>query len=60
MAARRRRPPGTRSAAALNYETGDDAPRVVASGHGFVAEKIIALAREHGVEIHEDPDLVEL
>ncbi len=57
---RRKRTPGRKSAAALRYETGDEAPRVVASGHGFIAEKIIAIAKEHGLEIHEDPDLVQV
>ncbi len=57
---RRKRPPGSKSAAALHYETGDEAPRVVAAGHGYIAEKIIAVAREHGVKIHEDPDLVQV
>jgi flagellar biosynthesis protein len=57
---RRKRPPGSKSAAALRYEKGDDAPRVVASGHGHIAEKIIALAKEHGLKIHEDPDLVQI
>jgi len=36
------------------------APRVVASGKGLVAEKIIATAREAGVFIKEDPNLVEI
>lgn len=36
------------------------APRVVARGRGFVAERILELAREHGVPVREDPDLVEL
>jgi flagellar biosynthesis protein len=49
-----------KAAAAEHYESGEEAPRVVASGHGFVAEKIIALAKEHGVKIHEDPDLVQV
>jgi flagellar biosynthesis protein len=31
---------------------------VVAKGQRLVAERIIALAREHGVHVHEDPDLV--
>ncbi len=57
---RRKRPPGSKSAAALRYESGDDAPRVVASGHGHIAEKIISLAKEHGLKIHEDPDLVQI
>jgi flagellar biosynthesis protein len=36
------------------------APRVVASGKGIVAEKIIATAREAGIHIKEDPNLVEI
>jgi len=48
-------------AAALQYERkSPEAPRVVAKGRGFVAERILALAREHGVPVREDPDLVEL
>ena len=46
-------------AAALSYRPDKDAaPRVVAKGAGKVAENIIAVAREHGVPITEDPDLV--
>ncbi len=37
-----------------------DAPQVVASGKGSIAQNIIAMAREHGVYIKEDNDLVEL
>lgn len=45
-------------AAALKYKPGETrAPEVVALGKGTVAEKIIALAREAGVPIHEDPEL---
>jgi len=48
-----------RRAVALRYETGRDAaPRVVAKGAGLLAERIIEIARKHGVHIHEDPDLV--
>jgi len=35
-------------------------PKVVASGKGVIAEKIIETAREAGVHIQEDPNLVEL
>jgi len=46
-------------AAALRYDPESDrAPRLTAKGAGVLAEKIIALAREHGVHVHEDPDLV--
>jgi flagellar biosynthesis protein len=38
----------------------DSSPRVIAKGTGFLAEKIIAIARENDVPIYEDPDLVGL
>ncbi len=45
-------------AVALRYDrVKDGAPRVVAKGRGQVAENIIAVAREHGVPLHEDPNL---
>lgn len=45
-------------AVALRYDRAKDgAPRVVAKGQGHVAENIIAVAREHGVPLHEDPNL---
>jgi flagellar biosynthesis protein len=48
-------------AIALRYDrAGDDAPRVVAKGEGSVAEQIIALAKERGIEIREDADLANL
>lgn len=48
-------------AVALHYEAGHDrAPRVTAKGQGLIAQRIIEIAREHGVRIHEDPDLVAL
>jgi flagellar biosynthesis protein len=46
-------------AVALRYDREKDgAPRVVAKGQGSVAQNIIAIARDHGVPLHEDPDLV--
>ncbi|MEI7611298.1 MAG: EscU/YscU/HrcU family type III secretion system export apparatus switch protein [Betaproteobacteria bacterium] len=49
-----------KSAIALTYAQADSAPRVVAKGRGAVAEQIIARAREHGVYVHESPELVSL
>ena len=47
-----------RRAAALRYEQGRDrAPRVVASGEGHMADRILALAYEHGVPVQHDPAL---
>jgi flagellar biosynthesis protein len=50
----------TQSAVALAYQTGDLAPKVVASGRGLIAEQIIERAREHGVFVHESKELVAL
>lgn len=50
----------TREAIALAYSQTDAAPRVVAKGKGLLAEKIISKAREHGVYVHESPELVAL
>lgn len=50
-----------RRAVALRYRDDlDSAPRVLAKGGGSIADRIIALAREHGVPLHEDHDLVTL
>lgn len=49
-----------KSAVALAYRQSDAAPRVVAKGRGLVAEKIISRAQEHGVYVHESPELVSL
>lgn len=46
-------------AVALRYdEHCDAAPRVIAKGSGYVAERIIELAKTHGIHVHEDPNLV--
>lgn len=49
-------------AVALSYrpDSPSDAPKVVASGHGKVAEQILELAFQQGVKVREDPDLVEI
>jgi flagellar biosynthesis protein len=50
---------GPRSAIALRYDLEKDhAPRIVAKGSGEVAERILELAKKHGVPIHEDPELI--
>ena len=46
-----------RSAVALRYEGGSGAPVVVASGMGYLAEKIVEVAAESGVPIYEDNSL---
>lgn len=54
-------PETRRAAVALKYDQARDAaPRVTARGRGHVAERILALAREHGVPVREDADLVQM
>lgn len=49
------------SAVSLKYRhESDSAPRVTAKGKGKIAEKIIKIAKEHDIYIHEDPDLIEV
>ncbi len=47
----------TAKAVALQYGENDIAPVVVASGMGYMAEKIVETAQEHGVPIYEDDSL---
>lgn len=50
-----------RKAAALKYKQGQDpAPRLVAKGSGWLAEKIIQSAKEHHIPLQEDPHLIEI
>lgn len=46
-----------KTAVALEYEAGDKAPKVIATGQGILAEKIIDVAREADVPIHKDEKL---
>ncbi len=49
-----------RKVVALRYDAAQDgAPKVVAKGSGHLAERILEVAREHGIVIHEDPDLLQ-
>ena len=50
-----------KKAVALRYEKyRDSAPKVIAKGKGVIAEKIIEVAKQHGVYLKEDPTLVEV
>ena len=50
-----------KKAVALQYRPEQDtAPKVTAKGAGHVAERIIELARKHGIPVKDDPDLVEV
>jgi flagellar biosynthetic protein FlhB len=47
----------THYAVALHYATKMEAPRVVAKGVDFVAQRIIKLGRRHGVPVIQNPPL---
>jgi flagellar biosynthesis protein len=51
-------PPQPRRASALKYE-GSGAPRVVATGRGLIAERIVQAARDAGVAVREDAALAQ-
>ena len=42
---------------ALEYTPGEEAPKILASGKGYVAEKIIEKAKESKVPVYEDSKL---
>jgi flagellar biosynthesis protein len=50
--------PEERRVTALRYE-GAGSPKVIASGRGHVAERILAAAHAAGVPVREDPQLAE-
>ncbi|MBU6146144.1 MAG: EscU/YscU/HrcU family type III secretion system export apparatus switch protein [Paenibacillaceae bacterium] len=53
--------PPRRKAVAMGYDAQRHAaPIVHARGSGLVADRIIALAQQHGVPVYEDKALVEL
>lgn len=47
-------------AVAMAYSGEDGAPRVVAKGTGVTAEAMLSLAQEHGVYVHQSPELLNL
>ncbi len=47
----------SKKAVALQYEAGNGAPIIVASGMGYMAEKIVEVAADSGVPIYEDNSL---
>ena len=49
----------TRKAVALAYEINSAAPRITGQGEGFVADAILAKAKEMGIPTRTEPELVE-
>lgn len=48
-----------KQAVALYYDPDDSAPKVIASGKGALAERIIEKAKQSDVPVHEDDKLAE-
>lgn len=46
-----------KTAVALSYDVGDTAPKILATGKGYVAEKIIEIAKQENVPLHQDAKL---
>ena len=46
-----------KSAIALSYDPEEEAPKVIASGKGILADKIIEKAKESNVPVHRDDKL---
>lgn len=51
--------PKKKQAIALEYDPNDSAPKVIASGQGRIAEKIIEKAKESNVPLHKDDKLAD-
>ena len=48
-----------KQAIALEYNPSEDAPKVIASGQGVLAERIIEKAKEANVPLHKDDKLAD-
>lgn len=48
-----------KKAVALSYEVGEKAPKIVATGKGELAEKIVKTAEDSQVPVHKDEKLTE-
>ena len=46
-----------KTAVALNYDPSEPAPKVIATGRGYIADKIIRKAAEEQITIHQDAKL---
>lgn len=46
-----------KTAVALEYNPEEQAPKIVATGKGILADKIVDVAQKEGVPVHEDAPL---
>jgi len=55
------KPNDRQQAVALRYEPKKDhAPKLLAKGQGYLAEKILELARQHNIPVREDKNLLQI
>lgn len=47
----------TKTAVAVSYDATDTAPKIIATGKGYVADKILSVAKESKIPIHKDEKL---
>jgi flagellar biosynthesis protein len=45
------------NASALKYDQDESAPKIIAKGKGYIAEKIIETAKENSITIYKDEKL---
>ena len=55
----KKRPETEKTAIALQYDPNDAAPRILATGKGHIAEKIIEEAKDNDVPLYQDNKLAE-
>ncbi len=48
-----------KKAVAIKYDPSDVAPKVIAKGKGYIAEKIIGKASDKGIPVYKDKNLVD-
>ncbi len=53
------KPQRPKTAVALSYEPNEEAPKVIASGRGYLADKIIEKAKEADIPLHQDAKLAD-
>ncbi len=49
--------PKQKTAVAISYDPDQEAPRVIASGRGYLAERMIERAKEADIPLHKDEKL---
>jgi flagellar biosynthesis protein len=54
------KPPKTKAVALRYNAQREEAPRVVATGQGHIADQIVRIALDHGITVRQDADLVEI